>query len=244
MMPQGFPKSRVVPGFCLSLLFVAGLIQAAALTPLGTLRSTGVVYVGERLASAEAVIFNGDHLKTEEGRAAISLSRGDLVVLERQSAATLHNSSGGPSIGLERGKLSLAVSGPRPIRVESDGLTLSPTGAFPSLSEMAVGADRSVVVAVRRGALSVANLRPEPVVVRAGQVLTISPRAGQSQEQSVGTAAHGKMTLGEKLRTFHIGGLSHTASVGLAVGGLGGAAAAAAIVPAINRQTVSPSGPR
>jgi hypothetical protein len=53
------------------------------------------------------------------------------------------------------------------------------------------------------------------------------------------------MTLGDKLRTFRIGGLSHGASLAVVVGVIGGAAAAAIAVPLVvgDEEEVSPSAP-
>jgi hypothetical protein len=53
------------------------------------------------------------------------------------------------------------------------------------------------------------------------------------------------MTVGEKLRTFRIGGLSHNASVALIVGVVGGATAAAIAIPLAldDEAPVSPSQP-
>jgi hypothetical protein len=53
------------------------------------------------------------------------------------------------------------------------------------------------------------------------------------------------MTLGEKLRTFRIGGLSHGASVALMVGILGGTTAAAIAIPLTvgDEEPISPSQP-
>jgi len=72
-------------------------------------------------------------------------------------------------------------------------------------------------------------------------VITVNPRLAQAQQSKpIGTGAHGKMTLGEKLRTFKIGNLSHGASVAILGGALAGATAAAVIVPLTVGQEESP----
>jgi hypothetical protein len=106
-------------------------------------------------------------------------------------------------------------------------------------------ADGSLVVAVHRGKVSIADLRPDAVVVSAGQLITIDPRLAQAQQtKPAGTGAHGKMTVGEKLRTFRIGGLSHQASVAL-VAVIAAGAATAITVPLVvsEEEVVSPSVP-
>jgi hypothetical protein len=239
--------SRRSTSVWLSLLLVLPVLtlSAASLAPLGTLRCDGVVYVGGETARPGSVIYSGDQLRTAEGRATISLPRGDLMVLDRQSSAALRRSPEGLSVGLEKGRVIWALAAQAPFRVQADGLTVSPRGAFPSLAEVAMRGDGSLVVAVHRGKISIADLRAEPVVVSAGQLITISPRLSQAgQSKPVGTAAHGKMTLGEKLRTFRIGGLSHQASVAVTAGILGGAAATSIAVPlAVGQEEISPSKP-
>ncbi len=242
MMPRAFRKCKLEVWFCVSLCLIAGLLQATALNPLGTLRSEGDVYLRGRRTTAEAVVFGGDHLSIGEGLATISFSRGGLAVLERRSTASLQGSADGLAIGLEKGRLTLNLPSPRPVRVETDGLSLSPQGSFPTLTEIALVPNGSLTVAVRQGQISVTHLRPEPIVVSTGQILTVSTRLAEAQKEPVGTAAHGKRSLGEKMRTFHIGHLSHTASVAVAVGGLGGAVVAATVVPHVLK-TTSPSSP-
>jgi len=232
---------------CLSffLAFPVGMLPAASSTPVGTLRFEGIVYLGGERAHTDSVLYSGDHLRTADGRATISLPRGELLVLGKNSTVAFERSRGGLLVGLEKGQLALAASPQLPVRVETDGLTVSPTGTFPGLAEVALREDGSVAVAVRRGTMAVANLRAEPVIVAAGELLTVSPRLAQAEKsRPVGTAAHGKMTLGEKLRTFRIGRLSHAASVGVLAGIIGGAAAAAIIVPlTVGEEKVSPSAP-
>jgi hypothetical protein len=239
-------------GLSLALVLVAGPLQAALPTPVGTLRCDGMVYLGPNLAQGEATLYSGDRLTTDEGRATVSFARGDLLVLDRQSRAALRSSSEGFLVGLERGQLSLAVSTAQPIRVETDGLIISRAGSFPSLAEVALRADGSVLIAVHRGTIAVSELRREPVVVDAGYMLLVSPRLaqsqtqsqGQGQTQSVGTAAHGKMSLGERLRTFQLGRLSHIASTAVVMGGLGAVVVTAVVGPKVlNPAPVSPSVP-
>jgi hypothetical protein len=52
-----------------------------------------------------------------------------------------------------------------------------------------------------------------------------------AQGQAAGTAAHGKMSIGEKLRSFQIGHLSHAASVAVLTAGLGAFAAGSRPIP-------------
>jgi len=111
------------------------------------------------------------------------------------------------------------------------------------MAEVAMHDDASLVVAVHRGKVSIAELRPDAAVVSAGRLITIDPRLPQAQQtKPIGTGAHGKMTLGEKLRTFRVGGFSHEASVALVLA-ISAGAATTIRVPLVAREeeAVSPS---
>ncbi len=246
-MPQSVASKRMLSWLCVAVLFLAGGRPALGATPVGTLRPDGNVYLGNQTVRAASVIYSGDRLTTEEGRATVSFLSNALMVLDGHSDAALEATADGLRVGLEKGQLALAVPTARPIQVDTGGLSLTPVEAFPSLAEVALRADGSVVVAVHQGKVSVNNLRANPVFVSAGQILTVSPRVNRSQGQGkepVGTGAHGKMTIGEKLRTFRIDGLSHTTSVAIVIVGLGAVATAAIVVPiAIRNKPLSPSVP-
>jgi hypothetical protein len=245
-MHHAFSRGGAAVWLSLLLVLPVLTLSAASLAPLGTLRCDGVVYLRGETARLGSVVYSGDQLRTAEGRATISLPGGDLMVLDRQSSAALRRSPEGLFVGLEKGRVVWALAAQAPLRVQTDGLTISPRAAFPSLAEVAMRGDGSLVVAVHRGKISIADLRAEPVAVSAGQLITISPRLSQAgQTLPVGTAAHGKMTLGEKLRTFRFGSLSHQASVAVATGVLGGAAATSIVVPLTvgEEENISPSTP-
>jgi ferric-dicitrate binding protein FerR (iron transport regulator) len=236
--------------FSLSLILVAASLRAAVPTPMGTLRCDGMVHLDQSLVPGETTVYNGDRIVTDEGRATVSFPHGDLLVLDRESRAALGSSPEGFLVGLERGQLSVAISAPQPIRVETEGLTISRIGSFPSLAEVALHADGSVLVAVHRGSVAVSGLRREPVVVQAGHILRVSRRLAQSQGQSqgqtqpIGTAAHGKLSLGDRLRTFQLGRLNHAASATLLFVGLAALGTAAVVIPLSIKETpVSPWAP-
>jgi hypothetical protein len=206
------------------------------------MRADGTVYLNQGPAPGESTVYDGNLVRTEAGRATVSFRRGDLLTLDRESRAAFQSSTEGFLVSLEKGHLAFHLSTPQTVRVEADGLTLRRSGTFPSLAEVALQKDGSVMISVHRGTVSVANLRVEPILVDAGHYLSVSPRLGRAQNEPVGTSAHGKMSLGEKLRTFKLGPLSHNASVGVVVGIVAGAAAVAIAVP-LATEPSSPSAP-
>jgi len=239
-MCQALRRSVVALGLGLPLLMPTILLRAELPRAVGTLRSASTVQLDKLSARGECTIYSGDRVSTEASAATVSFRRGDLLVLDRESRARFQLQEGGLVVNLERGALSFDATSADDARVESDGLVFARTGSFASLAEVALRDDGSVVLAVRQGAIAVRNLRPEPVIVQAGQYLRASPPLAQA----VGTAAHGKMTLGDKLRTFHIGGLSHVASVGYVGAAFGAAAVVAIAVPAATEPAkASPAAP-
>jgi len=239
-MFQALHRSASAIGLGLALVVLAAPLCAAVPEALGTLRADGAVYLDRVSTQGESTLYGGDQVSTNASQATVAFLRGNLLVLDRQSRAMFQRTERGLVVNLERGGLSFTASASEAVRVETEGLILSRTGAYPSLAEVALGGDGSIVVAVHRGSLAVANLRPDPVVVEAGQYLKVDPPAAQV----VGTAAHGKQTLGDKLRTFHIGSLSHAASVAVIAVAAGGITAAAIAIPLAHQgPTVSPSAP-
>ncbi len=246
-MLESFFRRGLAVGLSILLVVPSGAV-AAAPTPVGTVFSTGAVYLGGETLHSNAAIYSGDTVRTLQGRATVALARGGLMLLERDSMAAFERQGEMFAVTLQRGNLMLSASSKVPLRVDADGLILTPAGSFPSLTEVAMLGDGSLRVVVHQGGMSVANLRAEPVVVPAGQLLTVAPRLAQAQGEGskpIGTGAHGKMTLGEKLRTFRIGGLSHAASVGLVAGFFGGAVATAIAIPLVvgEEEQISPSVP-
>jgi ferric-dicitrate binding protein FerR (iron transport regulator) len=245
-MLQSSARSGVSILLC-SMLLLPALLLAGGSSPLGTLRSDGAVFVGSTQARLETPVFSGDQVTTAEGRATLSLARGNRIMFDPGSNAGLWRSDEGITVGLAKGRLVFTADPKSPLRVDADGLALAPAGSFPSLAEVAMRSDGTLSLSVHRGSVAVRNLRAETVVVPAGKFITIAPRLAQQpggKSEPIGTGAHGKMTLGEKLRTFRIGNLSHAASAAIVYGAIGGAVAAAIIIPqVVGEEEASPSTP-
>ncbi len=244
-MPQGISNMSVRFLMASAAFLLAASLRAGTSAPVGMLQSEGSVYLGKATVSAASVVYAGDRLRTTEGRATVNFSACGFMVLGANSEASLKSSPAGLVIDLEKGQLALATSSANRVRVETDGLTFNPADSFPSLAEVSRNSDGSVAVSVHRGVIATTNLRPEPVLVRAGQILNVGPRVrqtNQGQAEPPGTGAHGKPTLGEKLRTMRLGSLSHNATVAIVVAGVA-VPAAVGIGLANREEAVSPSAP-
>lgn len=227
-----------------AICLVAESLLAASPNPDGTLRAGARAYVDGTPAEAETTLYSGDRLRAGETRATVSLPQGGLLLLGQQSQATFQNPGEALQVNLEKGRLVFSTTARKPLRVVPEELTFSTTEGSPSFADIALRGYGSRVPAVHRGTASLSELRENPFAVTAGQTLNISPRLAQSQQGSspIGTGAHGKMTLREKLRTFQMGHLSHGASLAI-MGGLLGGVAAAAIIPLALQPSRKPSLP-
>ena len=122
--------------------------------------------------------------------------------------------------GLESGRLTPAPTAPSTIPPELDYLTVYPSRDTDASSVLGSGQTSPLMAAVGPDSRSASN------------VVAVSQRLEQSDaSKPIGTGAHGKMTVAEKASTFRIGKLSHSASVALLVGIIGGLAAVAIIIP-------------
>jgi len=197
-------------------LLLPAFAAAAAPAPLGTLRSNGSVFVDTNVVPAASSLFSGDRVRTEEGRASLTLPHGSSVIIERSSTAVLQKTSGGLSIGLEKGRLTFNSNPQAPIQVEVGEMALLPTGKFPSVAEVAMLGNGSMLLSVHRGIVSVRNAQEEPIVVKAGNSLTVG-RQGVQQDQTPGTAAHGSNTAGQAVHGMHLSHAASIAVIGVAV---------------------------
>jgi len=227
---------RIIVYFALAAgILLASFVRAADPAPLGTLRTEGTVYVGKEAARTPMVVYSGDYLRTDEGRATLSSPRGAVLVLDRQSGAGFKGSQDSLVVSLEKGNIALSALGRVPLEIEADGLAVQAAGTYPSLAEVALRSNGAVEVAVYRGKVSVGNLRKEPVVVAAGQLLKVGQRLAAAQEPAAGAPP-------EEGRPWQIGGLTHGQSIALVAAIVAGAAAAVAI-PLALREEESPASP-
>lgn len=237
--------SLLIRGASVSLTFLLLLptfAAAAGPSPVGTLRSNGSVFVDSTIVPSESSLFSGDRVRTEAGRASLALAHGSSVLFEPASSAVLQKTPEGLFIGLEKGRLTLNSNPQSPIQVETGGIALLPEGKFPSLAEVAMMGDGSMLLAVHRGAVSVRNAQEEPIVVKAGNFISVGPQTVR-QKETPGTAAHGSKTISQAAKGIHIGSLSHTATVAV-IGGVVAAAAVAVAIPlAVSDEEASPSTP-
>lgn len=114
----------------------------------------------------------------------------------------------------------------------SEELPPALTRRSPTLSEAAPEVGGNLVVTLQPRNFATSSKFVDSAVLSAEELLTIRPALQMAQQSApIGTGAHGKMTSGEKLRTFRIGRLSHGASVAVMGALVVGTIATAVVVP-------------
>src|SRR3989442_881428 len=137
-MSRAILKSRSAWWVTLSLLFQLAPLRAAGPAPVGILRCDGNVYLGKESGLTASAIYAGDRLRTEEGRASITFSGDDAVVLNPHSGMGIEDSPEGLLIGLEKGLLEFRASPQRGLRVDTEGVAIRASGKFPSFAEISL----------------------------------------------------------------------------------------------------------
>jgi ferric-dicitrate binding protein FerR (iron transport regulator) len=192
---------------------LAAPLMALSGESLGVVRSSGTVYVDNSAVTSAAQISSGDRLETKSSSATVALPMGSMLRLDPRSSVTVNRLPDGVHIALDRGQLTFSSAPSEGVHIQADGVTVSPQSADSGLAEIALNNDGSMRMAVRSGSMTVTDLAADPVFVKAGHFINVSPRV--SQNEQAGTAAGGKLSTQQKVHSFQIGSLSHNASVAL-----------------------------
>ena len=212
--------------------WIALLVAAAALprlstaaAPVAILQANGAVEVSGAPARMNTAIYDGDLLTTKTAAATLSLGQGSALLVEPNSSAGVARLARGVQFSLRQGRIVMRVSPPERVNIRAAGLLLTPKGHFPTVADVALNTDGSLVIGVPQGEVAVSGLASAPVTLHGGQFIHVNPTVQQNER--AGTAAHGKMSGAQKLRNFQIGRLSHPVSAAIVVGGAAGVITAA-----------------
>jgi hypothetical protein len=208
--------------------------------------SEGASVGGNNLPNS-GTLLNNDLLSTARGGKAlvefsltnrVGLSEGTTMRFHRAGAIYFGDMSSGAVVAEGRGVESLVVKTPK-YKVE-------PAVPGKALYLVAMMPDGSTVVAAQQGKVAIIEVSSgQRYVLSEGKYAAIPPgaavAAGQAGQDPQQTTTNGQTT---GLKTpWHIGSLSHAASIGLVVAIAGGTAAAIAIPLANNGGPASPSTP-
>src|SRR5437879_4662695 len=198
--------------------------------PLGSLSSTGEVYVNNSPAPAESTIFAGDTLRTgETGTATFTVSgKGDLKV-SRQSQLVFSDGAQ-YAAELNAGTIVLdSSSGPTGVTLRAGGFVVVPAVRDQVTSARIDGATNgSFRISSLDGAVALILLDgTSGQILQVGQSVSVSPRGELASPAQVQPVSHTRWIL-----------------FGLAVAGATAAGGAAAAGPGGGKQCVSPASPQ
>jgi hypothetical protein len=252
MSPHSFRRYGLWP--ILVIISVALLASASDSRQLvAPVESTNGVAISGVPARMHDALFSGDVLSTPVGASALvkfsSLSQA--TVLQESSVQFRLNAAGQPVAKISSGSMSARAAGKNAVILQTSKYTVEPVKEQLALYLVGVLPDQRTIVEARRGNVSITEQRSgETYLLRAGSYIVIDASAaglpGQEEEknkqapgQPAGQAtppatppSQPKPPAKPAKQPWHIGSLSHGASIavilGVAAGGAAGAVAAAA----------------
>ena len=203
-----FSKQRRM-GIVLGMVLVAALAVVPAFggsAVVGSVAGSMNATLGGQALIPNTTIFSGDSLQVKDGAAVVAVGRGSRLVFGRETVASFLREASEVTVLLGQGNVSLyqGQAGVN-LRVRVGTVTVSPTGEFKTLGEIAM-VNGAVVVTAKEGKLRVEGNGPAVEVVK-GKTIMISAKAARSpQGGAAGAGAAGG------------GGAGTTASTALQVG--------------------------
>jgi hypothetical protein len=155
---------RLVKSLVLGML-VAVLVQspalmaappAAASAPaMGVILQAQRANVGAGTATTGSTVFDGDLLQTEKDGLLRVRFGSSQAALMSGAAATVHQSADGFAANLTRGEVVLSSGQGQKFSLVSDGATIQPNTAGPTVAQVTWVSSKELLVMSRRGALQV-----------------------------------------------------------------------------------------
>ena len=228
-----------------------GLIKPASYSPapqreaLGSLRSTGEVYVADSKAPVEVVVFSGDTVRTgADGSATLEVAGKGMFLIYQHTEISFAGRRYFAT--LKQGTVSFrTVADVKNFEVRMGGIVVAPEGTAAATADIEREADGSARVRCTLGSMGVISLEgSNSAFLRPGQEAYISPDGKitlASAKQEAGSTQGSAPPAPPSGR----GGNAHTTWIALGVGG----GAAAGVVAALaghgsgSTSSVSPSTP-
>jgi hypothetical protein len=257
---------------CRKLLWAILLVASLTLVALAgdprqlvaPVESTNGVAIAGAPARTHDALFAGDVLSTFEGASALvrfsSLSQA--TVLQESSVQFQLDPGGRPVAKISSGTVSARAVGKKILIIQTAKYTVEPDEENTAVYLVSVLPDQRTIVEARRGNVSITERRSgEAYMLKAGQYILIDASAaglpGQEEEknkqapgQPSGQATppppppQPKPAPKPAKQPWHIGSLSHGASIAVILGvAAGGAAGAVAAAGGGGGQSASPSSP-
>jgi len=184
----------------LSLLTLFLLVILAAMplwggsAVVGTVAGGTNVMVGEQPLVPNTTLFSGDSLQVKDGSAIVSMPKGGLVVLGRDTAVSFERAADEVTVALTRGSLSVMhPADSAPVCVKVGPVSVLPGKGFKTQGDVAIVNDL-VLVTAKEGSLVVQGA-DRTAEVKKGKTVAIKNVAQAGQVGAAGNAAHISMHL-------------------------------------------------
>ncbi len=242
--------------FSISLLGLQSFAGAAAPVMGRVVPTSGVVLEGILLNNEDAVR-SGDLLTTSRAASALirfsASSQAD--VLEKSSIRFRQDAAGNPLARISYGEMLATAAGKNTVVVETPRYRVEPAKQSKVIYFVGVLPDKSTIVAARQGDVSIREIRSgKNYLLTQGLYIRIDAAAaglpGQEEEKSqqapgkaAGQAAPPPPPPKPTKQPWHIGSLSPGASTALVIAAVGGAGGAVAAATLSSGKSASPSAP-
>jgi len=163
-------------------------------TVVGTVAGGNNAMVGEQALVPNATLFSGDSLQVNDGSAIVSMPKGSLVVLGRNTSASFERATDQVTVALSRGTVSMMhPADGTPLCVKIGSVSVIPGKGFKAQGDVSI-VNNLVLVTAKEGSLVVQGA-DRPAEVKKGKTITIKNVAQDGQVGAAGGAAHISMHL-------------------------------------------------
>ncbi len=188
-------RLRVLSAAVLSLGLVCSAWGAAtpSVPPLGTVIAADRAHVGEAIADVGTTVYGGDRISTDlQGSVQVRAGAARLLLLSA-SAAIVNDGNGAPSAKLMTGTATFSTGNAHAFTLFASTAAIRPQSDVPTIGQVTRLNDKELLVAARRGALTV-TVDDETQVVKEGEsfrVLLDPDAAAAQQPAGAGSGSQG-----------------------------------------------------
>jgi len=188
------PRLRVFSAALLCLGLVGSVYGAATptVTPLGTVIAADRAHVGEAVADVGTTVYGGDRISTDlQGSVQVRAGAARLLLLSA-SAAVVNDGNGSPSAKLVSGTATFSTGNAHAFILFASTAAIRPQSDAPTIGQVTRLNDKELLVAARRGALTV-TVDDETQVVKEGESFRVllDPDAAAQEPAGAGSGNQG-----------------------------------------------------
>ncbi len=168
--------------FALLIGAVATVPTLAGSAVIGSVAGSMNATVGGQSLLVNTTIFSGDSLQVRDGVAVIAVGNNSRVIFGRNTVASfLRDSNNEVTVLLSQGNVSmLHPNDGTPVRVKAGEISITPSGGFKTLGEVAM-LNGSLVISAKEGALQVDDHGATKNVSK-GQTIVINPKTADNNK--------------------------------------------------------------